>query len=635
MTAECYCLDGVRAMRHHRHCKSLKTRSCPQQGIPRLVCTYTHTRRHTGRLDRASNIPPLTLRSSGASLLALPVSLRSALFLAATLPFTSVPIVHAQGLRTRHQHTMASESSPDLHAPSQKPMLARHREQDGASGQAQAQSKGAYFPLGYKEGFSQWWTSLAPAVTEHKVLSYVPYLQRPPTHTQTGSAPPSVKGMKLGDDERSASDVVRTTSITDPYGPRQWNSEQVQLSGKSRSLNEFSVVRTEESVDNNLVMLHGYGAGLGFFYKNFEGLSRRPNWKLYALDMLGMGRSSRPSFKIHAKEKEDKIKEAESWFVDALEEWRIKRGIEKMTLLGHSLGGYMAVAYALKYPGHLNKLILASPVGIPEDPYAVNQDLPEPEDSRMQNEFTQSQEESIDGANAPDNNNFLNARSKAQAAEQKNKPPPRKLPKWLVTLWDANVSPFSIVRYAGPLGPRLVSGWTSRRFSQMPPEEAQALHDYSYSLFRQRGSGEYALAYILAPGAFARSPLIRRIQGVGRQYLEPHSNPTPDDAASSPLPVAKVRETGVPVVLMYGEHDWMDVAGGHAAMEKLNAEKRKALANATEEERARENGHAKVTMIRKAGHHVYLDGWEQFNEEMLEEMKDVEKRQQRLKALEK
>ena len=510
---------------------------------------------------------------------------------------------------------MASESSPDLHAPTQKPMLARHRDQDEASAKAQAQSKGAYFPLGYKEGFSQWWTSLAPAVTEHKVLSYVPYLQRPPTHTRTGSAPPSVKGMSLGDDERSASDVVRTTSITDPYGPRQWNSEQVQLSGKSRSLNEFSVVRPEESVDNNLVMLHGYGAGLGFFYKNFEGLSRRPNWKLYALDMLGMGRSSRPSFKIHAKEREDKIKEAESWFVDALEEWRIKRGIDKMTLLGHSLGGYMAVAYALKYPGHLNKLILASPVGIPEDPYAVSEDLPEPGDSRMQNEFTQTQDESKQGAG------------------QRSKPPPRKMPKWLTTLWDANVSPFSIVRFAGPLGPRLVSGWTSRRFSQMPPDEAQALHDYSYSLFRQRGSGEYALAYILAPGAFARSPLIRRIQGVGRQYLEQHPSPTPDDAASSPLPVAKVRETGVPVVLMYGEHDWMDVAGGHAAMEKLNAEKRKALANASEEERARENGHAKVTMIRKAGHHVYLDGWEQFNEEMLEEMKDVEKRQQRLKAL--
>jgi cardiolipin-specific phospholipase len=605
--------------RHHRQSRNNSPQN-PAVSSYSPSGTYT-LGRHSRRLDRTPTIPSLALRSPGASLFALPVSIRSLVLLAVTLPYNGISTAYAQGLGHRHQHTMASESSSDLHAPTQKPMLARHRDQDDAAAKAQTQSKGAYFPLGYKEGFSQWWTSLAPAVTEHKVLSYVPHLQRPPTHTQTGSAPPSVRGMRLDDSEHPASDVVRTTSINDPYGPRQWNSEQVQLSGRSRSLNEFSVIRPEESVDNNLVMLHGYGAGLGFFYKNFEGLSRRPNWKLYALDMLGMGRSSRPSFKIHAKEREDKIKEAESWFVDALEEWRIKRGIEKMTLLGHSLGGYMAVAYALKYPGHLNKLILASPVGIPEDPHAVNEALPEPSDSRMQNEFAQTQDESINGANA------------ARTASEKSKPPPRKMPKWLVTLWDANVSPFSIVRYAGPLGPRLVSGWTSRRFSHLPPDEAQALHDYSYSLFRQRGSGEYALAYILAPGAFARSPLIRRIQGVGRQYLEQHVSPTPDDAAASPLPISKVRETGVPVVLMYGEHDWMDVAGGHAAMEKLNAEKRKALANASPEERARENGHAKVTMIRKAGHHVYLDGWEQFNEEMLDEMKDVEKRQQRLKAL--
>ena len=60
---------------------------------------------------------------------------------------------------------------------------------------------------------------------------------------------------------------------------------------------------------------------------------------------------------------------------------------------------------------------------------------------------------------------------------------------WLVWLWDANVSPFSLVRLTGPLGPRFVSGWTSRRFNHLPPVEAQALHTYAYTLFRQRGSG--------------------------------------------------------------------------------------------------------------------------------------------------
>ena len=375
----------------------------------------------------------------------------------------------------------------------------------------------------------------------------------------------------------------------------------------------------------------GYGAGLGFFYKNFEGLSRVKGWKVYALDLLGMGRSSRPPFKLHARDRQGSITEAEDWFIDALEEWRVKKKIEKFTLLGHSLGGYMAVAYALKYPGHLNKLVLASPVGIPEDPYAVNAEMPNPAQSGLATEVTQHQAGEIDSSSSDisgnvkpgDNNNFLNARSKAEKSLKPGEqaPPinPRKqLPKWLVYLWDANISPFSIVRWGGPLGPRFVSGWTSRRFSHLPSEESKVLHDYAYSLFRQRGSGEYALAYILAPGAFARSPLIRRIHGVGRQMI------TPDGSTTSSIESAeRVRENGVPVVLMYGENDWMDIAGGHAAAAKIEEEKKKVLKTATEEERKNDRGSAKVMIIKNAGHHVYLDGWEEFNEVMREEMNQV------------
>jgi cardiolipin-specific phospholipase len=400
------------------------------------------------------------------------------------------------------------------------------------------------------------------------------------------------------------------------------------LSGKNRALNEFSVERVGEEVEENLVLLHGYGAGLGFFYKNFEGLSRVKGWKLYALDMLGMGRSSRPPFRVHAKDQAGKITEAENWFIDALEEWRVLKKIDKFTLLGHSMGGYMAVAYALKYPGHLDKLILASPVGIPEDPYAMNADMPEPEESTMANEFIQDQDDIINhNSNLKtngDNNNFLNAKTKSEAAKKNNAAatPRRPLPKWLTYLWDANISPFSIVRWTGPLGPRFVSGWTSRRFSHLPEQESEALHQYAYSLFRQRGSGEYALAYILAPGAFARSPLIRRINGVGRQNL-----PSPPSS-----PTGLTRETGIPVVMMYGENDWMDIAGGYAAEQRLKEEKARVLKTATPEEKRRENGTAKVVVIQKAGHHVYLDGWEQFNEVMREEMEETSARTKKEKA---
>ena len=304
----------------------------------------------------------------------------------------------------------------------------------------------------------------------------------------------------------------------------------------------------------------------------------------------------------------------------------------------------MAVAYALKYPGHINKLILASPVGIPEDPYAMQADMPEPEDSTLVNEFTQDQEDDIVNRNGNlktngDNNNFLNARSKADGSKKTPEAVPRRpLPKWLTYLWDANISPFSIVRWAGPLGPRFVSGWTSRRFSHLPANESEVLHTYAYSLFRQRGSGEYALAYILAPGAFARSPLIRRIGGVGRQAL-----PSPaqqqlstkisgSTSSTSSQPETITKETGIPIIMMYGENDWMDIAGGYAAEQKLKEEKAKVLKTATAEEKKRENGSAKVMIIKKAGHHVYLDGWEEFNEVMREEMEETSKETKRRMA---
>jgi cardiolipin-specific phospholipase len=542
-----------------------------------------------------------------------------------------------------------------------------------------------WFPLSYKEGFSQWvsretasaievyhtnaddrvcrqWSKIPAAAAEHKVLSFIPYLQQAPTQRQTGNraeSPDATDGApdSLQSVDHSQQGDETTNSVNDPYGPRRWRSRMVELSGKDRALNEFSVERVGENAEQNLVILHGYGIGLGIFYKNFEPLSRAKGWHLYALDMLGMGRSTRPPFRIKAKNRQDAVTEAEDWFVDALEEWRVKRKIDRFTLMGHSLGGYMAVAYALKYPGHLNKLILASPVGIPENPYAADDELPQPSESSLVNEFTQDQEEITADATQKDNSSTLmNLRTKASEgglaaaataaiAATASTPSRRQLPKWFSYLWDANISPFSLVRWSGPLGPRLVSGWTHRRFSHLPDAEFQALHQYSYSIFRLRGSGEYALAYILAPGAYARSPLIRRIHGVGRQIIRPSSaeavtpegtsaatsaaSDSPDSASSSSA--STKQENGIPIVFMYGDHDWMDVQGGYAAKEKIEEERRNLLRDASPEEREADNGSAKVVIIKKAGHNLFLDSYEEFNKVVLEEMEDVRRREERRK----
>lgn len=90
-----------------------------------------------------------------------------------------------------------------------------------------------------------------------------------------------------------------------------------------------------------LVMVHGFGGGVGLWIRNLEALSRsRP---VYAFDLLGFGRSSRPSFPSDAEKAEEK-------FIASIEQWRQSVGVENMVLLGHSLGGYLATSYAIQYP---------------------------------------------------------------------------------------------------------------------------------------------------------------------------------------------------------------------------------------------------------------------------------------------
>jgi pimeloyl-ACP methyl ester carboxylesterase len=43
-----------------------------------------------------------------------------------------------------------------------------------------------------------------------------------------------------------------------------------------------------------LVMTHGYGSGLAMYYRNLDSLA--VGRKVYCMDWLGLGRSSRPDF---------------------------------------------------------------------------------------------------------------------------------------------------------------------------------------------------------------------------------------------------------------------------------------------------------------------------------------------------
>lgn len=127
----------------------------------------------------------------------------------------------------------------------------------------------------------------------------------------------------------------------------------IVLGGKEENIH---TTRSGDDQREDLVLVHGYFVGLVTYYKMLKDLSQ--HYRVWCLDLIGMGLSSRPDFICQSTE------ETIEYFVECIEQWRMKVGIEKFYLAGFSLGGYISSMYALKFPEHVMKLILLSPAGM-------------------------------------------------------------------------------------------------------------------------------------------------------------------------------------------------------------------------------------------------------------------------------
>lgn len=77
------------------------------------------------------------------------------------------------------------------------------------------------------------------------------------------------------------------------------------------------------------------------FFKLLKKL--KPKFKVYMIDLIGMGRSSRLHWRC------TNVEETERVFVESLECWRKAMGIKLFDLAGHSFGGYVSSLYSLKH----------------------------------------------------------------------------------------------------------------------------------------------------------------------------------------------------------------------------------------------------------------------------------------------
>jgi len=96
-----------------------------------------------------------------------------------------------------------------------------------------------------------------------------------------------------------------------------------------------------------LVVLHGGGGSARTWMKNIEELSGR--YTIYAPDLPGFGHSQSIEGDYYIPE-----------LVEFVDKFSHNLGLKSFYLMGHSLGGGIALSYALKFPHKLKKLVLVS-----------------------------------------------------------------------------------------------------------------------------------------------------------------------------------------------------------------------------------------------------------------------------------
>jgi pimeloyl-ACP methyl ester carboxylesterase len=101
-----------------------------------------------------------------------------------------------------------------------------------------------------------------------------------------------------------------------------------------------------------VILLHGLGSVKEIWSANIGALSAK--YHVYAPDQIGFGHSDKPllQYKIVT-------------FVDFLHGFMQSQNLSKATLVGNSLGGWIALDFAARHPELVDKLVLVDSAGLP------------------------------------------------------------------------------------------------------------------------------------------------------------------------------------------------------------------------------------------------------------------------------
>ena len=101
-----------------------------------------------------------------------------------------------------------------------------------------------------------------------------------------------------------------------------------------------------------LILIHGLASNLGFWRENIDDLAAR--YRVIAVDLPGYGRSQKSAAYPYTL----------SFQAETIVRLIETLDLDHVTLVGLSMGGQIAMVTALRFPDHVDRLVLVDPAGI-------------------------------------------------------------------------------------------------------------------------------------------------------------------------------------------------------------------------------------------------------------------------------
>jgi pimeloyl-ACP methyl ester carboxylesterase len=162
---------------------------------------------------------------------------------------------------------------------------------------------------------------------------------------------PTAIGMALSINAFSQTDTLSITleNVRYPYPVKFFN---VEIGCQDLRMAYMDVKPKQAANGKTVILFHGKNFG-GYYWGNVINKLSDAGFRVIVPDQIGFGKSSKPfiQYSFHALATQNKK------LMDSL-------GIDRIIVLGHSMGGMLATRFALMYPHRVEKLVLENPIGL-------------------------------------------------------------------------------------------------------------------------------------------------------------------------------------------------------------------------------------------------------------------------------